>query len=91
VLLLVDLVTSSVESTGGTVGDGVLAGDVALGLLLVALLGGLSGLALDGLGDVVGGVLDRVDGLADDALVGVVGVGSRHFECWGGWFGLKEV
>ena len=78
-LLLVDLVTSSVESTGGTVGDGVLAGDVALGLLLVALLGGLSGLALDGLGDVVGGVLDRVDGLADDALVGVVGVGSRHF------------
>ena len=84
-LLLVDLVTSSVESTGGTVGEGVLAGDVALGLLLVALLGGLSGLTLDGLGDVVGSVLDRVDGLADDALVGVVGVGSRHFECWGNW------
>jgi hypothetical protein len=81
VLLLVDLVTSSVESTGGTVGERVLAGDVALSLLLVALLGGLSRLALDGLGDVVGGVLDRVDGLADDAVVGVVGVGSRHFEC----------
>jgi len=85
VLLLVDLVTSSVESTGGTVGQGVLAGDVALGLLLVALLLGLSGLSLDGLGDVVGGVLDRVDGLADDAVVGVVGVGGRHFEWLGGW------
>jgi hypothetical protein len=84
VLLLVDLVTSGVEGTGGTVGERVLAGDVALSLLLVALLGGLSGLALDGLGDVVGGVLDRVDGLADDAVVGVVGVGGRHFEVFGG-------
>ena len=88
VLLLVDLVTSGVEGTGGTVGERVLAGDVALGLLLVALLGGLSGLALDGLGDVVGGVLDRVDGRADEALVGLVGVGSRHVDKVGGvgWF-----
>ena len=88
VLLLVHLVASSVKGAGSTVGEGVRAGDVALGLLLVGLLVGLSGLALDGLGDIVGGVLYRVDGLADDALVGGVGVGSRHFdEVWlGGWF-----
>jgi hypothetical protein len=79
VLGLVHLVADGGEGTRGTVGDGVVAGNVALGLLLVGLLGSLSGLALDGLGDVVGGVLDRVDGLADDAIVGVVGVGSRHF------------
>jgi hypothetical protein len=89
VLLLVDLVAGSVETTGDTVTDAVVAGNVALGLLLVGLLVGRGGGALDALGDVVGGVLDRVDGLADDALVGVVGVGSRHFD--GGWrvFGLK--
>ena len=88
VLVLVDLVTSGAKGTGGTVGDAVVAGDVALGLLLVGFLGGLSGVALDALGNVVGSVLDRVDGLADDALVGGVGVGSRHFdEVWlGGWF-----
>jgi hypothetical protein len=78
VLGLVDLVTSGGESTRRTVGEGVVAGNVALGLLLVGLLGCLGGLALDGLRDVVGGVLDGVDGLADDALVGCVGVGSRH-------------
>lgn len=56
-LLLVDLVGSGVKATRDTVADGVLAGDVALGLLLVALLGGRGGGALDALGDVVGGVL----------------------------------
>ena len=60
VLLLVDLVAASVKGTGDTVADGVLAGDVALGLLLVGLLGGSGGGALDGLGNVVGGVLDEV-------------------------------
>jgi hypothetical protein len=57
VLLLVDLVASGVKGAGGTVGEGVLAGDVALGLLLVGLLGGGGGGTLDGLGNVVGGVL----------------------------------
>lgn len=87
-LLLVNLVASGVKSTRGTVGDGVVAGDVALGLLLVGLLGSLGGLALDGLGDVVGGVLDGVDGLADNALVGTVGVRGRHVDGWKGlgWF-----
>ena len=57
VLLLVDLVAAGVKGGRSTVGEGVLAGDVALGLLLVGLLGGGGGGALDGLGDVVGGVL----------------------------------
>lgn len=78
-LLLVELVAGGVECTRGTVGQAILSGNVALGLLLVGLLVGLSSAALDALRDVVGGVLDRVDGLADDALVGSVGVGSRHF------------
>ena len=56
-LLLVDLVAAGVKSTGDAVADGVLAGDVALGLLLVGLLGGGGSGALDGLGNVVGGVL----------------------------------
>jgi hypothetical protein len=88
VLGLVDLVASSGQSTRRTVGDAVVSGNIALGLLLVGLLGCLSRVALDGLGDVVGGVLDRVDGLADDAVVGVVGVGGRHFDVWGWlvWF-----
>ena len=60
VLLLVELVGGGVKSTGGTVGEGVLAGDVALGLLLVSLLGGGGGGALDSLGNVVGGVLRDV-------------------------------
>ena len=59
-LLLVELVGGGVKSTGGTVGEGVLAGNVALGLLLVGLLGGGGGGALDGLGNVVGGVLGNV-------------------------------
>lgn len=59
-LLLVDLVAASVKGTGDTVADGVLAGDVALGLLLVGLLGGGGGGTLDGLGNVVGGVLEKV-------------------------------
>ena len=63
-------------------GDGVVAGNVALGLLLVGLLGSLSSGALDGLGDVVGGVGDGVGGLAEDTLVRLVGVGSRHVDGW---------
>ena len=82
VLLLVELVGGGVKSTGGTVGEGVLAGNVALGLLLVGLLGSLSSGALDGLGDVVGGVGDGVGGLAEDTLVRLVGVGSRHVDGW---------
>lgn len=77
---LVELVGRSAHGTGDTVGDGALAGNVALSLLLVALLGGLSGVALDGLGDVVGGVGDGVADLTDDTLVRLVGVGSRHFD-----------
>ena len=55
---------------------------------LVGLLGSLGALALDGLRDVVGGVGDGVGDLADDALVRLVNVGSRHVEGWlvGGWF-----
>ena len=58
VLLLVDLVAASVKGGRGAVGEGVLAGDVALSLLLVGLLGGGGDGTLDGLGNVVGGVLD---------------------------------
>lgn len=50
-LRLVHLVTSGGESTRGAVGNGVVSGNVALGLLLVGLLGSLSGVALDSLGD----------------------------------------
>ena len=90
-LALVDLVGGSAKGTTDAVGDGVLAGNVALSLLLVALLGGLSGVALDGLGDVVGGVGDGVADLTDDTLVGLVGVRSRHVDVLGvGWlFGGK--
>ena len=42
VLLLVHLVGDGTKTTGDTVGDGVVAGNVALGLLLVGLLGSLS-------------------------------------------------
>jgi len=60
---------------------------------LVGLLLSLGGGTLDGLGDVVGGVLGRIDDLADDALVRSSSVGCRHFCCvvgvWG-WFGLKS-
>lgn len=57
VLGLVHLVGSSSHSSGKSVGDGVVTWDVTLGLLLVSLLLGLSGRSLDGLRDVVGGVL----------------------------------
>ena len=77
--LLVDLVRGSAESTAGTAGERVVAG-VALGLLLVGLLAGLGGTTLDGLRDVVDRVLGGVGDLADDALVGSVGVGGRHLE-----------
>ena len=86
--MLVDLVASSAENTGGAVGDRVLSGNVALGLLLVGLLGSLSRVALDGLGDVVGSVGDGVADLTDDTLVRLVGVRSRHFE---GWLGCLVV
>lgn len=78
--MLVNLVLAGTEGARDTVGDGVVAWDVALHLLLVGLLGGLSGLALDGLRDVLGGVLDRVGDLADDSLVWLVGVWSRHVD-----------
>lgn len=86
-LLLIDLVGSSAHGTGDTAGDGVI-GSVALGLLLVGLLGGGGRGALDSLGDVLGGVVERVADLTDDTLVRLVGVGSRHFECgwWLVWF-----
>ena len=83
---LVDLVAGGTEGTGDTVSHAVLSGNVSLGLLLVALLGGLGGVALDGLGDVVGSVLDRLGGRADDAVVGVVGAGSRHCDGVMGWW-----
>lgn len=58
------------------------AGSVRGELTLVGLLGSLGALALDGLGDVVGGVGDRVGDLTDDALVRLVNVGSRHVDGW---------
>ena len=81
-LVLVGLVADGIGSTRDAVGDAVLAGDVALGLLLVGLLGRLSGVALDRLGNIVGSVLGGIDDLADDALV--TGVGSRHVDLWVG-------
>jgi hypothetical protein len=69
-LLLVDLVRSSAQCTAHTARDGGI-GSVSLGLFLVGFLAGGSTGTGDALGDVVGGVLDRVDGLADDALLSV--------------------
>jgi len=91
VLLLVDLVAGGVKSARGTVGEGVVAGDVALGLLLVGLLGGGGGGTLDGLGNVVGSVGDGVGDLTDDALVGSVGVGGRHVDGLVGGVGWFEL
>ena len=90
VLVLVDLVGGSAESARDTAGDGVIGG-VALGLLLVGLLGSLSRVALDGLGDVVGGVGNGVADLTDDTLVRLVGVGDRHCEVGGGWLCVWKV
>jgi len=42
-------------------------------------------LALDGLADVLSGVVDGVADLAEDTLVGSVTFGSRHFDWVGGW------
>ena len=55
VLLLVDLVANGILGGGGTAAEG---GVVVLGDLLVGLLGSGRASALDGLRDVVGGVLD---------------------------------
>lgn len=43
-LSLLQAVASSIKTTGDTVGEAVLAGNVALHLLLVALLAGLGSL-----------------------------------------------
>lgn len=77
VLVLVQLVAGSIHSSGGTAGERGVA-SVALHLLLVGLLGCLLCVALDGLRDVVGGVLDGVGGLAEDTLIWLIDVGSRH-------------
>ena len=47
----------------------------------VGLFAGLGSVALDGLGDVVGGVLDGVDCLADEAFVWLIDVWCRHVDC----------
>lgn len=65
---LVDLVADRAGGAADLVANA--SSGVALGVLLVRLLAGLCGLALDGLADVVDGVGHRVDGLADDALQG---------------------
>jgi hypothetical protein len=93
VLGLVDLVAGGAKGTAGAAAERGVA-DVALHLLLVGLLAGPGGGALDGLGDVVGGVLGRVGDLADEALVGLIEVGGRHFVRGLGfegkiWFGLR--
>jgi hypothetical protein len=54
------------------------------GQLSNALTRSRSRVALDGLGDVAGGVLGGVADLTDDTLVGLVGVGSRHVDGWVG-------
>ena len=53
---------------------------MALSLLLVRLLRSFRTLALDGFGGVVHGVGDAVDGLADEAFVGLVCVWCGHFD-----------
>jgi len=93
VLLLVDLVGGGAHGTRDTAGDGVV-GRVALGLLLVGLLGSGGTGTLNGLRDVLGGVVERVADLADNTLVGSVGVGSRHFDVWVGlvvWFEKRRL
>jgi len=77
---LIDLVTESVGGSGSTVSEGVLSGNVALGLLLVGFLGDGGGGFLDLLLDVVDGVTSRVGDLADDSLVWPVDVWGRHFD-----------
>ena len=59
VLGLVELVADGTSGTGDAVTNAAVW-SVALGLLLVGLLRCLSGLALDSLGNVVGGVLNGV-------------------------------
>ena len=82
-LLLVGLGRSVVLGLGALVGDGVASGvdavtdagiSVALGDLLVGLLGSGGASALDLVGDVVAGVLDGIhfDGLGVVCLLGCV-------------------
>jgi len=79
VLVLVELVRSSAETTADAAGKGGIA-DVALRLLFVGLFADLASIALDGLGDVVASVLDGVDGLSDDGFVRLIDVGCRHVD-----------
>lgn len=88
VLLLAQLVADSAGGTADAVTE-TRVWCVALGLLLVGLLGSLSRLALDALRDVVGGVLDGVADLADDALIWLISVWCRHVVgrwWWVGWW-----
>jgi len=57
VLLLVELVTDGILGSGGTSAEGSVR---VLGNGLVGLLGASAGGALDGVSDVVGGVLDVI-------------------------------
>jgi hypothetical protein len=76
---LVEFVGDGAESTRGTARDRVV-GTMALGLLLVSLLGDFRRVALKRLRDVVAGVLEGIGHLADDAFVWLINVGGRHDE-----------
>jgi len=82
-LLLVNLVGCGAKSTRDATRDGVVSG-VALSLLLVGFLVCGGSAALNGLGDVVGCVLDGVADLANEALIWLINVWCRHFGslCW---------
>jgi len=78
VLALVDLARDCISCTRDAVAEGVLAGDIALGLLLAGLFLSLGSVALEGVRYVVDGVTDRVGDGGDNALVRSVNVGCRH-------------
>lgn len=79
VLVLVDLVGGSTESTADTALEAGVT-NVSLHLLLVGLLAGLRGVALKGFGGIVDSIADRVGDLADDAFVWLVDIWGRHFD-----------
>jgi len=81
VLVLVELVRSGVETTAHTAGNGGVA-SIALHLLLVGLLAGFAGIALESLGNVVAGVLDGINGLSDDGFIRLIDVWGRHVDVW---------